>query len=132
MSTFRPAWGVACLAILASLAILAALAGCGSSAPPTARPSLPADAVLFTAHGSRFTGDAVQVPADAAWTLALDNQDGLPHNVVIIDAGGTTVFSSTLFTGPDLRSEAAQPLPAGVYRFTCAVHSDMKGTLTVP
>jgi len=73
---------------------------------------------------------SVTVPANAAWTLAFDNQDNLPHNVVIQDASGQTVFSSEVITGPALKIQDASALATGSYTFTCAIHSEMKGTLT--
>ena len=79
-------------------------------------------------HGLRDPD--VVAPASVAWTLAFDNQDNLPHNVVIQDASGQTVFASEVFTGPALRTQAAPALAPGSYTFTCAIHSDMKGTLT--
>jgi plastocyanin len=114
------------------LTAVTALSACGGSAPATLFPSLGADVVVFQAKGSRFVTDIVHVPRDKAWTLALDNQDGLPHNVVILDRDNTSVFASAVFTGSALKTEPAPALPAGDYHFTCAVHPDMKGTLTVP
>lgn len=104
----------------------------GPSAPATPFPSLGADAVVIVAKGTQFTTQAVHVPSDHGWTLALDNQDGLPHNVVILDGDNKAVFTGTIVNGPRLFTESAPALSAGDYRFTCTVHPDMHGTLTAP
>ncbi len=121
---------------MARVLVLAGLVGalfiaCGSSsASPTPFPSLAPGSVVFAARNTAFVTTDVVAPAGSAWTLAFDNQDNLPHNVVIQDANGQTVFSSDVFTGPALRTQAAPALAPGTYSFTCAIHSDMKGTLT--
>jgi plastocyanin len=130
MSTSRRRAAPLVLAALAGLALLAACGG--STAPATAFPSLGPDAVVFQAKGQQFLTTTVHVPAEKAWTLALDNQDALPHNVVILDRSDKAVFTSTVFTGASLKVEPAPALAAGDYRFICAVHPEMKGTLTVP
>ena len=115
------------------LAAAVAVSACaGSSAPATPFPSLGADAVVVAAKNTQFTTQSVHVPAGKAWTLAFDNQDNLPHNMVITDQSNTTVFASTIVNGPTLKIEAAPALAAGEYHFVCAVHSEMHGTLTVP
>jgi plastocyanin len=122
--------------LLARLVAVVVLLGgsvvaCSSStASPTPFPSLPAESVVIAAKNTAFVTQSVSVPANAAWTLAFDNQDNLPHNVVIQDGNGQTVFSSTVFTGPALKTQDAPALAAGSYTFTCAIHSEMKGTLT--
>src|SRR4051794_27643638 len=116
--------------LLAAFVVGSVLACSSTSAPPTPFPSLPSGSVVITAKNTAFvTGDVV-APAGVTWTLAFDNQDNLPHNVVIRDASGEALFSSEVFTGPALRTQAAPPLAPGSYTFTCAVHPDMKGTLT--
>jgi plastocyanin len=116
-----------------AFAAAVALAGCtGNSGPATPFPSLGADAVVITAKNTQFTTQSVHVPANRPWTLAFDNQDGLPHNVVITDKSNTTVFTGTIVNGPTLKVEAAPALAAGEYPFTCVVHPEMHGTLIVP
>src|SRR3954447_18630941 len=118
------------LRVLFAAAIAASALACSSNAPATPFPSLPAGSVVVAAKHVVFVTTDVAVPANTAWTLAFDNQDGVPHNVVIQDGSGQTVFSSDVFTGPALRTQAAPALAAGAYTFTCAIHSDMKGKLT--
>jgi plastocyanin len=127
MSSFA---GVLVRAIAALALVGSALACSSTSASPTPFPSLPSGSVGFAAKNTAFLTRDVVAPASVAWTLAFDNQDNLPHNVVIQDASGQTVFASEVFTGPALRTQAAPALAPGSYTFTCAIHSDMKGTLT--
>jgi plastocyanin len=117
---------------LAAAALVAAAASaCSStSASPTPFPSLPAGSVLFAAKNTAYLTRDVVGQANVEWTLTFDNQDNLPHNVVIQGADGQTVFASEVFTGPALKSQAAPALAPGSYTFFCAVHPDMKGTLT--
>jgi plastocyanin len=116
--------------IVAVLVATSILACSSTNASPTPIPSLPTGSVLIAAKNTAYATADVVVPARAAWTLAFDNQDNLPHNVVIHDASGQTVFASDVFTGPGLRTQAAPSLEPGSYTFVCAVHPDMKGTLT--
>jgi plastocyanin len=75
----------------------------------------------------------LSAPADAPFTLALDNRDsGVPHDVVIKDAGGAKVFGTELVTGPAVVVYDVPALPAGQYSFVCTVHPNMTGTLTAP
>jgi plastocyanin len=127
----RDGLGAIARAGLALVVVVASVVACSSSmASPTPFPSLPAGSVVVAAKNTSFLTQDVVVPANAAWTLAFDNQDNLPHNVVIQDGNGQTVFSSDVFTGPALRTQAAPALAPGSYTFTCAIHSDMKGRLT--
>jgi plastocyanin len=122
--------GLCVLFVLAALVVVAACGG--SSAPATAFPSLPSGDVVITAKGTQFTTQDVHVPANTPWTLAFDNQDGLPHNVIILSADNKAVFTGTLVSGPKLSMEPGPALAAGTYHFTCAVHAEMHGILTVP
>lgn len=116
-----------------SLAAAGVAAACGGTpAPATPPPSLGAGTVLIAAKGQQFTPASVHVPAGIPWTLAFDNQDGLPHNVVILDKDNRSVFSSSIFTGPALKTEAAPAFAAGDYHFTCALHPEMRGSQAAP
>ena len=64
--------------------------------------------------------------------LRFHNQDnGIPHNVAIRDANGATVFESEIFTGPADVDYSIPDLAPGSYTFTCTIHPNMTGTLTV-
>jgi plastocyanin len=63
--------------------------------------------------------------------IQYDNNDpGIPHNVEIKDANGTSVFKGQIITGPATASYQIPALAAGTYTFVCDVHPNMTGTLT--
>lgn len=117
-----------------------------SGAPASAPASAPAEAsapassgggggsatVNITALNIAFTTPAVSAPADVPFTIHFDNQDqGIPHDVVIKDASGATVFQGDLVTGVAQADYSVPALKAGTYPFICSVHPNMTGTLTV-
>ena len=107
----------------------------GSASPPSsAAPSGDGEGatVTITASGIAFTTTEVSAPADTPFTIRFENQDaGTPHNVAIHDASGAEVFKGEIFSGVDTRDYQVPALPAGSYSFTCTVHPNMTGTLTV-
>jgi hypothetical protein len=98
------------------------------SAPPA--PGVEAQ-VVVTARNVEWVETALSAPADAPFTLALDNQDqGVPHDVAIRDAGGADVYKTEIVTGPQTVVYDVPAVPAGAYTFVCTVHPGMTGTLT--
>ena len=84
------------------------------------------------ASGIAFTTDAVTAPPDLPFVIAFDNQDaGTPHNVAIHDPSGAEVFKGEIVTGVVTKDYQVPALKAGAYTFTCSVHPNMTGTLTV-
>jgi plastocyanin len=106
---------------------VASAAAGGAPPPPSQGPK--ADAVL-TAQGTQFLEPTITIPAGKPFTLALDNKDTLPHNVVLKDASGAKVFEGAIVTGPVVTVYDVPAIPAGTYTFVCAVHSNMTGTAT--
>ncbi|MDP9482699.1 MAG: cupredoxin domain-containing protein [Chloroflexota bacterium] len=111
--------------------------GGGGGASPSIDPTAPVVTVTAAdgAATSGFEPDALETPADTAFTLEFDNQDTTtsPHNVVIKDPAGTDVSigDTAFFNGPEKRSYSVPALAAGEYSFLCAVHpTTMTGTLT--
>jgi plastocyanin len=70
-------------------------------------------------------------PADAAFTLFLENHDNEPHNVHIWNAAGASVYPGEVIQGPAAKAEDVPALPAGTYRLTCDIHPGMTAELTV-
>ncbi|HYM83751.1 MAG TPA: cupredoxin domain-containing protein [Candidatus Dormibacteraeota bacterium] len=86
--------------------------------------------IELAAQGIAYDKASLQVPASQPFTLKFHNADaGVPHNVDIKDASGTSVFKGEIFSGDDTRSYQVPSLPAGNYTFMCDVHPNMTGTL---
>lgn len=108
-----------------------------SSAPGPGDPTPVAGAsagpgVTVIAQDIAFQPQAVTVTAGVPFTLILDNRDdGIPHNVAVKGQDGTTIAKSEIVTGPARTALVMAPLTAGSYAFTCEVHPNMTGTITV-
>lgn len=150
-----PAWPKATLAALALLVVVGAVASsgligggsggaaaasgepgasapaAGGGAPSGEAPAAPDADVVVTAKGAQWVEKELAIPADASFSLAFDNKDpGMPHDVVIRDAGGAVVWKSELVTGPAVVVYDVPAIPAGQYAFVCTVHPNMTGTVT--
>jgi plastocyanin len=113
---------------LVALAIVSAACSSGS-ASPTPASSLPADAITIVAKDIAFTPTEVSAPADQPFTIVLDNQEDLPHNIAIKDSTGAVVFKGEIINkGQEVNAIPA--LAAGSYPFLCEVHPNMTGTIT--
>ena len=124
------------LTLSLGLVVLAAmLAACSntSAAPASGEPGRSAPAgntVTITAKDLRFSQTEVKVPADEAFDLVFDNQDGAPHNVAIYtDSTAATKVSVGEIGGTGQRTQSVPALAAGTYFFRCDVHPDMQGTI---
>ena len=105
----------------------------GGTSASAAPPAAPAADVVVVAENVTWVETALTAPAGTPFTLALDNRDdGIPHDVVVKDAGGTVVFKTDLVTGPAVVVYDVPALPTGQYSFVCTVHPNMTGTLTAP
>jgi mono/diheme cytochrome c family protein/plastocyanin len=103
-----------------------------SSSAPNVTPAPGATIVKLDALNLAFTQTSLTAPANTAFDLQFNNQDAsVPHNVVIVDSSGKTVFTGDIFNGPATKDYSVGALPAGAYTFHCAVHPNMTGTLTV-
>jgi mono/diheme cytochrome c family protein/plastocyanin len=110
----------------------AAPASPGASGEPGASQAPTGESVKITAQGIKFLETEVSAPADTAFNIDFDNQDaGIPHNVEIKDASGTSIFKGEIFNGVAVKTYNVGALPAGTYTFVCTVHPNMTGTLNV-
>jgi cytochrome c oxidase subunit 2 len=109
------------------------LAAAQETPAPSGEPGQPEGPQLeLTAKDIAFDKATLEAPADTAFSIRFQNDDqGVPHNVEIKDASGTSVFKGEIFNGVDSRVYAVPALPAGDYTFICTVHPNMTGTLSV-
>jgi plastocyanin len=122
---------------LGLLVVAGLLAACSGSTAATATSSTPSTGgpssgtVVVVAKDISFVQPQVSVPADKAFELTLDNQDGAPHNVAIYtdSSASTKVSVGEIFSGPGQRTQAVPALAAGSYFFRCDVHQNMTGTI---
>ena len=104
--------------------------GGDTSGPVTCSPAGPKLAIA--AKGFQFDKACLAAPADTAFTIDFDNQDGgTPHNVAISDEQGSKVFTGEIFNGKKSQTYQVDPLEAGTYEFRCDVHTTMSGAFIV-
>jgi plastocyanin/cytochrome c553 len=128
-----------------SAAASAAPAGSGaptaSAAPSGAPAGSPAASggatgtvLALTAASIAFDTTDLTAPAGVAFQIKFTNNDaGIPHNVAIHTGSptGPIVWQGAIITGVATQTYDVPALPAGTYGFTCVVHPNMTGTLTV-
>ena len=117
--------------ILGLGALAAVLAACSGSSASTAAPagSVDPNAIVVTAKDLKFNPTEVSGPADTAFEIVFDNQEGAPHNIKISDSTGAEVFKGEIVTNQKVTYQVPA-LAAGAYPFMCEVHPDMKGNIT--
>jgi plastocyanin len=112
-----------------------AVAPSGSPAgSPAASGGAAATVLELTASGVAFDKTDLAAPAGVAFQIKFTNNDaGIPHNVAIHKDSptGAIVWQGEIFSGTDSRTYDVPALPAGTYGFSCVVHPNMTGTLTV-
>jgi plastocyanin len=114
--------------IVVGLALVACSGASGAGGPP---PSAPAGGAVITASNLAFDRQQLDVPAGQPFALLFENREAAPHNVRIYDDGvDQPLFSGETFGGPGSRTYGVPAIPAGIHRFRCDVHTDMKGTVT--
>jgi plastocyanin len=126
--------------VLGAIPGIIGLANQGPGASPSGAPVAggggggepPGDQVAIVARNTAFDPVELTVPADKPFTIGFDNQDPQPHNVVIFsdDSHSKAVFTGDVVTGPTQVDYKVSPLAAGTYPFICAVHPNMKGSVT--
>jgi plastocyanin len=80
-----------------------------------------------------FSTNTLEAPSDVPFIIDFDNQDeGIEHNVVVVDETGTPISSVETIFGPAVAEYEVPPLQEGEYSFLCTIHPNtMTGTLTV-
>ena len=140
-----PGWPKTLVSIMAGFVVVAVVLNLGWFPPrsavgadggpaPSGSPAASANPgeIVLVAKDIKFDKTTVSAPADKPFKISFDNQDvGTPHDVDILDAGGSKIFDGKDFPGPEVRVYDVPPIPAGTYRFDCSIHPAlMSGELT--
>ncbi|MFM8998547.1 MAG: cupredoxin domain-containing protein [Actinomycetota bacterium] len=86
------------------------------------------------AMGLAFDTDVIELAAETATIVRMDNQDaGVPHNISVYtdETLSEQLYKAELVTGPAIAEYVIPPLPAGTYYFHCDVHPTMAGEVRV-
>lgn len=86
---------------------------------PTAVPG--ATVIKLSAKNLQFSTTRLEVPAGKPFVIEFENQDTVPHNVNILQAG-KSLFKGDIVSGPKTIRYNVQALAAGEYDFICDVH----------
>lgn len=86
---------------------------------------------------TRYTPTELTAPANKTWHVKIDDQEvaanqpiGTLHNFTL-SSGGLKLFQTATW-GPGERTFDIPGLPAGLYVFTCSIHSSaMRGTVDI-
>jgi len=115
---------------LLAVAMAAVLVACGSTSGSTVD-SADADATV-TSVDMAFEAETITVAAGEAFTVALVNQDSMPHNIAIYadSSKSETLFEGEMVTDGTIVYDI-EALDAGEYFFDCSLHPEMTGTLIV-
>jgi len=77
-----------------------------------------------------FSPTTLDVTANKAFSLTLDNKDSAPHNVAIYtDSGAGTSISVGEVVSSNKTTQQVPALAPGTYFFRCDVHHEMTGTI---
>ena len=116
------------------LVVLAAVtAACSSTAAPAAgigRSGRPERSRSSSPRATPSRPSTLDVTADKAFSLTLDNKDSAPHNVAIFtDSSAATPISIGEIVSSAKATQQVPALAAGSYFFRCDVHKEMTGTI---
>jgi len=117
------------LGLVVLAAVTAACSGSASQAPASSGPVDP-NAPVITAQNMAFSPTTLDVTANKAFSLTLDNKDGAPHNVAIYtDSSASSSISVGEIVSSSTSTQQVPALKPGTYFFRCDVHHDMTGTI---
>jgi plastocyanin len=117
---------------LGLVVLAAATAACSSTAaqPPASAGPVDPNAPVIVAQGNVFSPSTLDVTADKAFSLTLDNKDSAPHNVAIFtDSSASTSISVGEIVSSAKATQQVPALAPGSYFFRCDVHKEMTGTI---
>jgi plastocyanin len=115
------------LVVLATVSV-----ACSGSAaqPPVSSGPVDPNAPVVTAQGNAFSPTTLEVTANKAFGLTLDNKDNAPHNVAIYtDSSASSPISVGEIVSATKSTQQVPALEAGSYFFRCDVHHEMTGTI---
>jgi plastocyanin len=116
------------------LVVLAAVTvACSGAAAEPAASAGPVDpnAPVVTSQNNAFSPTTLDVTANKAFGLTLDNKDSAPHNVAIYtDSSASTKVSVGEIVSSTTTTQQVPALAPGSYFFRCDVHHEMTGTIT--
>jgi plastocyanin len=118
------------------LGLLLVLAACGGATSPSGSVDCrePVNGVLtVTADDLVFDTACLALPAGEPVTIAFDNPDTQPHDIVIwTDSSTTTQLFAGEIIDPGESIEYHVPaLDPGTFYFNCTVHPGMNGSVVV-
>jgi plastocyanin len=118
------------LGLVVLAAVTVACSGGATGAPASAGPVDP-NAPVITAQGNAFSPTTLDVTANKAFSLTLDNKDSAPHNVAIhTDSSAGQAISVGQIVSSTTATQQVPALAPGSYFFRCDVHHEMTGTIT--
>lgn len=89
-------------------------------------------ALRLVADDLAFSTDTLDLPEGRVVKVELENQDTVPHSLVIVAADVTPVFNGDVIPAHAALTYELGPLTAGTYVFYCGVHPEqMRGTVEV-
>jgi plastocyanin len=118
---------------LVAVALAAVLAACGTTTADGGSAPDPADAdVTVTSADMAFDPGTITVAGAEGLTIALVNEDSMPHNIAIYtDASKSEkLFEGEMVTDGTIVYEVPA-LDAGEYFIDCSLHPNMTATLVV-
>ena len=117
------------LGLVVLAAVTVACSG-GAAQPPASSGPVDPNAPVIVAQGNAFSPTTLDVTADKAFSLTLDNKDSAPHNVAIYtDSSASTSISVGEIVSSTKATQQVPALKPGSYFFRCDVHHEMTGTI---
>jgi plastocyanin len=118
--------------VMVAALLAASMAGCASSGGASSAPEPAGPHLTVVASGIAFDTKELKFTANQPTTIWFQNRDnGVPHNITISAMqGGPATFDGEIIS----QGAIVYTVPAygpGAYFFSCKVHPNMNGTVTV-